>query len=667
METRRQPALSKRRALLVVIMATVVPYGSLMLRFSLRNDQTSYFLPVRMYMRDAFLGPEFMLLNPFMSGSYPMHCDMQGPVWNPIVIGLSWLFNYNSTVLSFELLLYFLIGAIGCFYFARNFSRNMYSCIVVAVIYGCGGFSTSILEFMSWVGSFAFLPWAVHFFYRLLTRRDIYSGLGLAVALWLMLVCGYPSFLIYLGYCLCLITLACLCRLWYERRGKEAVAIVKFGLLGLICFLLLSLPAIHSFFEYLPYYARGAKSPDDPINSEYFAWNYPMSLIFPTAAVFEWDDELYIGLLPLLILFCAIRVKPIFIFRDWVLLPGFVFTFLFTLGRSTPVRIWSAHHLPFMDAFGFSHNVSIFLLFALFVWLLPKLDHVFSGGWKEWLPGLRWAAGIATLLLLLYLMAGFHRIVFRTGAFRGIYYTCAFWQLFLLFLLIFPVRVLTSGSRVFWFILGDLMISVLAVAPLTGLSLTPPGVYNRSAAAFYRSSAGDVLLSPGKKLKEWESFDMRKQVKAFKITGIRDYPSHTRSDTFANYIAVDTRYRELLSLPFVFSDSGVQLRVDGIRLGYNFINVDVWAENSCRMVMQQTYYRRWKAADPNYKPFAYKGVFLAVPLRAGENRVRLYYYKWDLCIEGGISVVTLLVLGSIFFLRRVKSRRSRDIGGEFYV
>jgi hypothetical protein len=236
MEARHLPVWSKRRALLVVIMAIVVPYGLLMLRFSLRNDQTLYFLPVRMYMRDAFLHHEFMLWNPFMSGSYPIHCDMQGPVWNPIAVLLTWLFNYNSTTLSFELLLYFLAGAVGCWYFARNFSRNRYSCIVVAVIYGCGGISTSLLEFMSWVGSFAFLPWAVHFFYRLLTKRDMYSGLGLAIALWLMLVCGYPSFLIYLGYCLCLITLVYLCRLWSERRGTEAGAIIRFGMLGLLCF-----------------------------------------------------------------------------------------------------------------------------------------------------------------------------------------------------------------------------------------------------------------------------------------------------------------------------------------------------------------------------------------------------------------------------------------------
>jgi len=128
------------------------------MRFSLRNDQVEYFLSVRMYMSDAFSRHEYMLWNPFMSGSFPVHCDMQASVWNPIAIALSWLVHYNATWLSVEFLLYYMIGVAGCFYFARNFSRNYYSCIIIGVIYGCGGFATNIMEFMSWIGSFAFLP-----------------------------------------------------------------------------------------------------------------------------------------------------------------------------------------------------------------------------------------------------------------------------------------------------------------------------------------------------------------------------------------------------------------------------------------------------------------------------------------------------------------------------
>src|SRR5579872_7174867 len=124
MKIKSWPAWTMRRALATVIASIALPYGLLMLRFSLRNDETNYFLPFRMYMRDAIVHHEFMLWNPYMSFGYPAHCDMQGSVWNPIATFFCLFFDYNSTTLSIELLVYYLIGAIGCFYFALNFSRN---------------------------------------------------------------------------------------------------------------------------------------------------------------------------------------------------------------------------------------------------------------------------------------------------------------------------------------------------------------------------------------------------------------------------------------------------------------------------------------------------------------------------------------------------------------
>ncbi len=647
--------INKRRALLLVMMAIAVPYGLLMLRFSLRNDQTLYFLPVRVYMRDAFLHHEFMQWNPFLSGSYPIHSDMHGSVWNPISILLTWLFNYNDTTFSIELLLYYLIGGVGCFYFSRNFSRNLYSCVVVAVIYGCGGFATYILEFMSWVSSLAFLPWAVHFFYLLLTRRRLVPAIGLAISLWLLLVCGYPSFLIYAGYCFVFIGLAYGWRLWVLQGRGEVGRLAGYGILTLLFFVLLSLPAIRSFYEYLPYYSRGTRTTDAHINSEAFAWNYPLSLLFPVAGTLVRGSDLYIGLAPLLILIGGRWKKPVLRFRDWVLLTGFGFTLLFALGRSTPVRMWSARELPLMDAFGFSHSVGVFLLFVLFIWLLPKLDILFSG--ERRLRDLSYAARVAVVVLLVYLVAGYGRVVFRTNLVRIFYYSSALWQLALLLVLCFSGRIFLTTRRLFFFILVDLVISVGIVAPLTGFTLTSPGVYNRSVAVFYHSDAGDLLFDTAAKMKVIRGYDMRRQVNAFKVTGRWDFPSHTRSDTFANYIAVGRRYDSLLARPFVFAGNGVKLQVHRVRLGYNAIDVDVEAADSCQMVLQQTWYKRWRSAEG--VPSAYEGVFLSVPLKAGENRVHLFYYTRDLCIEAGVSILVLLVLIGVVigrYWKRVKGQ-----------
>ena len=271
---------------------------------------------------------------------------------------------------------------------------------------------------------------------------------------------------------------------------------------------------------------------------------------------------------------------------------------------------------------------------------------------EERLSVLRRGAFFAGLVIIVWLIAGYGRRVFWAGIVRDFYYVSAAWQLFVLALLYFSRRILTTARGWLFFILTDLVVSAATLAPLTGLTSTSPKVYDRSAAEFYRSDARDYLASPEAKTAALEDFDKRKQVNAFKIAGRRDFPSYTKSDTFSNYVAADERYKRLFSLPFVFSDSGVQWRVEAIRLGYNFIDVDVRAEMACRMVLQQTYYPRWRAVDPAYTPSAYAGVLLQVPLKGGRTgsglsiikktyisnqvfRLLLYYCRWVSFLAGG--------------------------------
>lgn len=642
-------------AVFVITAAVIIPYGLLMLRFSLRNDQMDYFLPFRMYLSDAFNHHEFMLWNPFMSGSYPAHCDMQGSSWNPIVTLLAWLFNYNASLLSVELLLYYVIGAIGCFYFARNFCEDLRSCVVIAVIYGCGGFATSIMEFMSWVGSFAFLPWAAHFFYLLLKRQDVYASICLAIALWLMLVCGYPSFGIYLGYCMIALTLAYFYHLYSQRRYKEIFGIIRYGALAMLLFVIISLPAIHSFYEYLPYYGRGKRATDVHIDAEFFSWSYLSSLVLPVSGILTWDNNfynnVYIGVLPVLALWCVWKERGGHAFRDRILLVGALFTFLFTLGRSTPVRMWCARHLPLMDAFGFSHSVSVFLLLAAFVWLAPKLDVLFSGEHPSLMRTIRLSVIGAVLVLIVCFVGEYHWVMAKKSLVRWFYYGSALWQLFLLGALYFSPRVRSSPNRLVLFILADLSLSTLTIAPLTGFTLTAPGVYNKFAEKFYQSDARDALAYPGERSEILPRRDPHTQINAFKSVSRRNFPSHTRMEVYYNYVLDKERCKKICSMPFVFAKDSTLLHVRDIELGYNFINVDVNAEDSCQMVIRQNYYSRWRSRGPEFAPSAWEGMFLQVPLRKGENRVRLYYYSRDLLVEAAISILTLFGLGIILFLR----------------
>jgi hypothetical protein len=302
--------------------------------------------------------------------------------------------------------------------------------------------------------------------------------------------------------------------------------------------------------------------------------------------------------------------------------------------------------------------MGVFLLLALFAWLLPKLDSFFGGKMAEQLPALRRGVCLAGGVILIYLVAAYRGVVFWAPIVKEFYYVSAAWQLLVLALFLFFCRPSTSARSLLFFILADLVVSAATLAPLTGLTLTPPKVYDRSAADFYRSDARDYLASPTAKVEALRDFDKRRQLNAFKITGLRDFPSYTKSDTFFRYVSNDERYNRLISLPFVFSDSGIRWKLHAIRLGYNYIEVDVQTEAACRMVLQQTYYPRWEATDPAYRPSPYAGVLMQVPLRKGENRVRLVYYKKDLYIEAGISVITLFLSLGVLLGRYWKRKRA---------
>jgi hypothetical protein len=554
--------------------------------------------------------------------------------------------------------LYLIIGVTGCFYFVRNFSGSIGSCTLIAISYGCCGATISFLEFISWEASVAFLPWALHFFYLILKKGGFYASIRFAIALWLMLVCGYPSFLIYLGYTVLAVLFADGYLHYRQKRLGEFIRIMKFVFLGLFVFLILSLPAIHSFLEYLPAYARGTRADDRQINWETFSWSYPISLIFPGAGISSDGNDLYIGLVPFLILCCGSKRNLVPGFRDWFLLSGCLFTFLFTLGASTPVRMFCAKYLPLLGTFGFSHSVRIFLILGLFIWLTPKLGEFLTGINPRSIQRIRYASFLAGLILLAYLLADYPQTKLKAGVFRFSYYASAICQLLLIAALCFSPKIYAFSKRLFFFVAADLILSVFILFPIMGLSRTRPATYNAYADRFYRSSLRENLLSSPSENKRLLNIDPRTEVNVVKLIPRRNFPSNTRLDTFYRYLMDDSHYSKLLSLPVVFAANGAILKINKIDLGYNHINIDVTAPDSCQMVIQQTFYKRWKSENPENRLSAYKGILLQARLKKGINNIRLFYYKTDLMAEFIISISMLLAICVYIVVRYRRQRAS---------
>jgi hypothetical protein len=309
--------------------------------------------------------------------------------------------------------------------------------------------------------------------------------------------------------------------------------------------------------------------------------------------------------------------------------------------------MWCAQYLPLMATFGFSHSARVFLVLAVFIFLAPKLDLLFSGRLHHQVRRIQYVALLSGIILLISLMARYKHVFLKSEEIHFFYYAAATWQLFLIAILCFYTKIYSTPQKLFFFSLAELMISVFTVVPISGLTRTPPSTYDRFAKQFYESNVNDHLLIPASKSEVALDIDVRTELNAIKIIPRRNFPSHTHLDTFYHYINNTSRFNKLLSLPFVFASNGQTLEVNRIKLAYNSIEVDVTTEDSCQMVIQQTFYKRWRAEQPGNTPTAYDGVLLQTALKKGENKVRLFYYSKDLIIEAVISLLMLSILGIV--------------------
>ena len=92
-----------------------------------------------------------------------------------------------------------------------------------AVIYICCGFVSGISNFINWTASLAFIPWLFYCFYVLLQEPSLQKTGWFGFVCWLMVVCGYPAFLIYAAYCMLAFFVWWT---WGQIKNKELVTIV---------------------------------------------------------------------------------------------------------------------------------------------------------------------------------------------------------------------------------------------------------------------------------------------------------------------------------------------------------------------------------------------------------------------------------------------------------
>jgi hypothetical protein len=183
---------------------------------------------------------------------------MQSGVWNPIVQMFSLFGPYTLRTLQVETLLYVFLSGVGMFYLVKYFKIDKKVCLMIAISYMLCGFNSDSAQFLNWISGAAFLPFVILFFHRCIFEKSFKACLACGIFLFVYFVSAYPADFIILSYILLAILI------WFITTTKDSTSIqniwplIKRMTVTAAVFVVLSIPAVLSYIQFLPLSERGS-------------------------------------------------------------------------------------------------------------------------------------------------------------------------------------------------------------------------------------------------------------------------------------------------------------------------------------------------------------------------------------------------------------------------
>src|SRR5574341_1432326 len=355
------------------------------------------------------------LWNPMLGNGAPLLANYQTAVFYPP----NWLYLIIPTefAMGWVGLLHLYWAGLGMVVYLRSLGVTRLGQGIGALAYALSGYLVARFAFLSITSVVPWLPWLVWSVDRLmrgLGRKERSIALvGGIVAL--ILLGGHAQTAIYS------LVLAGLYALWRGMVVENLLESWRHLAMALVAVLLgIGLAAIQLVptFELLQTSQRaGGLHREFALTYSFWPWRFISLLspnIFGTPAngtyqgyANYWEDEIYVGLLPLVLaarsmgrwweerrtgaVTLAAQVIPFF---GALLIP----TFVLALGKNTPVLPWLYDHIPGFDLFQAPTRITLLIVFGLAV-----LAGVGADGWKNTSRGLAWSrrsiAGGAAILL----------------------------------------------------------------------------------------------------------------------------------------------------------------------------------------------------------------------------------------------------------------------------
>lgn len=385
--------------------------------FSLKNDAYVYFLPCRHFISESIQSGHLPLWDPYFYMGFPLHGDIQGGVWNPVVLLISLAGRYNMSTLQYETLLYIFVAGLGMYKLLSITSSSHLTKLISATAYMFCGFIINSGQITVWVASAAFLPFIFLYYHRVLYQRELVykNAIKTSVAFYLLFTAGYPSILIASCYVL-IFSLLVFCVAQAREKSLHKIfvtTLIKANILIAITFLLISLPALLSYIDYLPYYQRAggttlAEAQQNPFNLfASISYFFPLSVTreHPYLPTDPTARSAYIGLFTIVLLAGILR-KKLSPFQILILVIT-LFAFGFSLGNASPVREFCYRYIPLMNLFRHPGTMRIFTTLGLLIVSSFYLDDLWIALQNKTVKYYCWLTSVAAaftgIVVLIYL------------------------------------------------------------------------------------------------------------------------------------------------------------------------------------------------------------------------------------------------------------------------
>ncbi len=355
---------------IVILLIAYLPVSSFL--FFLKNDAFNGYFPPKFFMSESLHAGHLPLWNPYINFGIPQYGDMSSGYWSPITWLIASTVGYNAYSFTIEVLLYILIGGIGCYQLTGVLKLNRQVRLISAVAYLCCGYNIGHLQHFNWLSGAAFLPWCCWSYLLMSQQFSLKNIARTALIFYMLIASAHPGIIISAFYFFTAFSL------WYFFQNKQVLPLTKrtkqfvwTHLSFLILLLLLSAGMIAGYVDLLPNFVRGeklslAESLQHPSNAQ--SW---ISTLLPFATVkndsfYNTDISMrssYFSLTLLLFFFLSLFSKKNSL-QKFLLITGSSFALLSTGG------IFKTLAYNFIPLIGYVRLNGEFRIFALLCFIL---------------------------------------------------------------------------------------------------------------------------------------------------------------------------------------------------------------------------------------------------------------------------------------------------------